>query len=339
MASTSRAAQEGLAPAPSAPAATLPLYAPPGSTATHQQPQPFDAQDPRVYFDRQTDTWKCEANGEEGDAGPGATELEWDAQRKTWVPLLDEDLLQAQQQAYSVDGVDVQVRAYPVGRQIRRRRRTRKTAPTTDADTPNPFLAPSSCLQTSATPVLRRQQRRRREHSPSDGARDKQAKQARKKINTAVFVSGLPLDATKLEIASVFSRYGVLYEDDAGEPRIKMYADQRTGMFKGEALVTYFKEESVDLAMKVLDESALRAAEGKTHPVMSVTRAEYGGSGSGSGDKSQESATEIDQAKHNQTVAEAQGRSSRGQADQGERARPTAADRKKAQKRFARMNE
>ncbi|KAE8232128.1 hypothetical protein CF326_g2847 [Tilletia indica] len=95
---------------------------------------------------------------------------------------------------------------------------------------------------------------------------------------TSVYVSNLPLDATQDELASAFSRYGVLLEDDLGSAanRIKLYRDAATGMFTGDALITYFKAESVDLAVSVLDESCLRAHLGQREPVMRVRRAEFG---------------------------------------------------------------
>lgn len=100
------------------------------------------------------------------------------------------------------------------------------------------------------------------------------AKRARP--NTSVFVSGLPLDASAAEIAEVFARYGVLLEDDDGHPRVKMYQDPETRVFKGEALVVYFKPESVDLAVQLLDDTYLRASKGiLTGPCMRVQRAEF----------------------------------------------------------------
>lgn len=91
-----------------------------------------------------------------------------------------------------------------------------------------------------------------------------------------MFVSQLPLDAEVHEVAEVFSRYGVLLEDDEGHPRIKMYHDEESGAFKGEALVVYFKPESVDLAIQLLDDTYLRASKGMcTGPRMQVERAEF----------------------------------------------------------------
>ncbi|CAG8943746.1 unnamed protein product [Penicillium salamii] len=78
------------------------------------------------------------------------------------------------------------------------------------------------------------------------------------RVNTAVFVSKLPLDADKEEIRQLFVKYGVIAEEiDSGEPKIKMYKDQ-DGKFIGEALVVYFRPESILLATQMLDETEFR---------------------------------------------------------------------------------
>ncbi|KAL2271103.1 hypothetical protein VTJ83DRAFT_474 [Remersonia thermophila] len=79
------------------------------------------------------------------------------------------------------------------------------------------------------------------------------------KQNTAVYVTGLPLDATAEEVAEVFSRKcGVIAEEiDSGRPRIKMYTDA-DGNFKGDALIVFFKPQSVDMAIMLLDDTDLR---------------------------------------------------------------------------------
>jgi HIV Tat-specific factor 1 len=175
-------------------------------------------------------------------------------------------------------------------------------------------------LQTPAAPVLRRENKRSR-NGEANGS--KPPKQPKVRINTSIFVSGLPLDCTKEEIANVFSRYGVLNEDDAGEPRVKMYADEKTSAFKGQALITYFKPESVDLAIQLLDESALRAAEGKRDPIMKVQKAEFGTKTEGK---------ELNKADHEKSLS---------QAETNKDAPPkvrTEAEKRRAQKRFAKMN-
>lgn len=88
----------------------------------------------------------------------------------------------------------------------------------------------------------------------------KQAGQKPKKprVNTAVYVTSIPLDADQDEIQQVFSKCGVIAEDlDTGKPRIKMYEDEN-GKFKGDALVVYFRPESVQLAVQMLDDTDFR---------------------------------------------------------------------------------
>ena len=101
----------------------------------------------------------------------------------------------------------------------------------------------------------------------------------RKSKNTAVFVR-LPFDATFDEVVERFNKCGVIEEDDEGEPKVKMYA-RDDGTFSGEALVVYFKEESVSLAINILDDAELRF--GNPSSRMSVQRAEFGHKGGNTG--------------------------------------------------------
>jgi HIV Tat-specific factor 1 len=74
-----------------------------------------------------------------------------------------------------------------------------------------------------------------------------------------VYVTGLPPDATAEEVAELFSRKcGVIAEEiDSGRPRIKMYTDT-DGNFKGDALIVFFKPQSVDMAITLLDDTDFR---------------------------------------------------------------------------------
>lgn len=94
-------------------------------------------------------------------------------------------------------------------------------------------------------------------------------------MNTAVFVTSVPLDVEFDEIRDVFSKCGVIAEEiDSGRPRIKMYMDD-DGNFKGEALVVYFRPESVNLAIQMLDETEFRlGAPGPLGP-MKVQAADF----------------------------------------------------------------
>jgi HIV Tat-specific factor 1 len=95
----------------------------------------------------------------------------------------------------------------------------------------------------------------------------------RKPKNTAVYVTHLPLDTDIEELHARFAKFGLIEEDEDGGPKVKMYAKE-DGSFSGDALVVYFKEESVSLAVDFLDEAELRI--GDRSSVMRVHMAEFG---------------------------------------------------------------
>lgn len=207
----------------------LPSTTAPGASA-EAQAAAFAADD-RIHFSKESGTWRLEQ--EDG------TELEYDAAKGTWVPVVDEDLVKKQQAAYSVPGVDEEIPAAPVLKRANKKRKGLEDIPT-------------------AGPSSKR-------------GRNDQAKPPRSK-NTAVFVTGLPPDTEMEEVVERFGKFGVIEEDDEGEPKIKLYA-RDDGSFSGEALVVYFKEESVPLAVNLLDDAELRIGDPST--IMRVQRAEF----------------------------------------------------------------
>lgn len=87
--------------------------------------------------------------------------------------------------------------------------------------------------------------------------RKRQKKPAQRKV-TSVYITGLPQDITLDELHEHFKPCGIILPDlESGTPKIKIY-EGPDGKPKGDALVIYLKEESVQLAEKLLDESMIR---------------------------------------------------------------------------------
>lgn len=77
-------------------------------------------------------------------------------------------------------------------------------------------------------------------------------------MNTSVYVSGLPQDITIQELDEHFTRCGIVRLDPhTGEKRIKIYTEKDGGK-KGDALISYAREESLDLALEHLNESEIK---------------------------------------------------------------------------------
>ncbi|KAH9048346.1 hypothetical protein EDB84DRAFT_1673143 [Lactarius hengduanensis] len=224
--------------------------APPGAPA-EQQAAAFD-DDPRVHFDTQSARWRLE----DGDA-----EYEYEPSKAVWFPVVDEDLIRKQQAAYSIAGVDEEVPAAPILARTNKKRKDPEDYTSSTVGQPGPSIKRGKGAKAASTGTA----------PPPE----------RKSKNTAVFVR-LPFDATFDEVVERFSKCGLIEEDDDGEPKVKMYA-RDDGTFSGEALVVYFKEESVSLAINILDDGELRLGDPSSR--MSVQRAEFGHKHEGGGAK------------------------------------------------------
>ncbi|KAG0135358.1 hypothetical protein HOY82DRAFT_589829 [Tuber indicum] len=189
----------------------------------------FEA-DPRVSWSRLTGKWSLEADD--------GTEFEYDEGIKRWVPVLDETLAEQQRAAYAVAGVDESEPVAPVNK----KRKKVYTSSEGDEDPTHPKKSKNTKDSSSST-------------DPTTASSSFPAP-ARK--NTAVYITNLPPDTTEEEVNKVFSRFGVIAEEiDRGKPRIKLYRNE-DGSVKGDALVVYFRPESVNLAVQMLDDSDFR---------------------------------------------------------------------------------
>ncbi|KAK0366811.1 hypothetical protein LTR02_005743 [Friedmanniomyces endolithicus] len=149
------------------------------------------------------------------------TEWEWLARVSKWIPVTSEEDVEKQQRAYMVEGVD-------------------ENAPAVD---------------------LRKRKAQDEEAEVAATSIKKQKAEPKERVNTAVYITSLPDDVDVEELHQVFSRYGVIAESlDSDAPRIKLYTNEE-GDFKGEALIVYFRPESVQLAINMLDESDFRLGQ------------------------------------------------------------------------------
>ncbi|KAF3042244.1 hypothetical protein E8E11_000410 [Didymella keratinophila] len=112
---------------------------------------------------------------------------------------------------------------------------------------------------------------------PSKKRKNAQAADANKKPkvqeNRAIYVSNLPRDTNEIEIEEEFKKYGIIDQGADGNKRIKMYKDDE-GNFNGDALIVYFKKDSVDLAIRMMDEYYFRI-EDQSQGVIRVKEADY----------------------------------------------------------------
>jgi len=72
-----------------------------------------------------------------------------------------------------------------------------------------------------------------------------------------VYFQGLPTDITAEELHAFAKRAGIVKEDTSGQYKIKLYKD-KDGNLKGDALVCYLRENSVQLAEQLLDGAEIR---------------------------------------------------------------------------------
>ncbi|KAM8952717.1 17S U2 SnRNP complex component HTATSF1 [Pelodytes ibericus] len=170
------------------------------------------------------------------------TEYEWDLEKKAWFPKITEDFLAMYHANYGVD---------PENK---------------DSD-----AAAGDSTKGEKPPVPKESkdtEKRKKEETQSEPAEPKTKGEKRKpdpgwfivedQRNTNVYVTGLPLDITNEEFAQIMSKCGIIMRDPVSEEfKLKLYKD-RQGNLKGDGLCCYLKRESVELALKLLDEYEIR---------------------------------------------------------------------------------
>ncbi|XP_038604576.1 HIV Tat-specific factor 1 [Tachyglossus aculeatus] len=160
---------------------------------------------------------------------------EWDRDKKAWFPKITEDFLATYHANYGfpADGSsasDEKTESKAVG----------------DAKTSQKPVDKKTTQQTEPKP---KGEKRKPEAGWFHVEEDR---------NTNVYVTGLPPDITKDEFVQVMSKCGIIMRDPQTEEyKIKLYKDKQ-GNLKGDGLCCYLKRESVDLALRLLDDDEIR---------------------------------------------------------------------------------
>ncbi|XP_028923092.1 HIV Tat-specific factor 1 [Ornithorhynchus anatinus] len=160
---------------------------------------------------------------------------EWDRDKKAWFPKITEDFLATYHANYGfpADGSSAS---------------DEKTETKADGD-----------AKTSQKPV----DKKTAQHTEPKPKGEKRKPEAgwfhvEEDRNTNVYVTGLPPDITKDEFVQVMSKCGIIMRDPQTEEyKIKLYKDKQ-GNLKGDGLCCYLKRESVDLALRLLDDDEIR---------------------------------------------------------------------------------
>ncbi|KAM9577292.1 17S U2 SnRNP complex component HTATSF1 isoform 1-T2 [Trichechus inunguis] len=163
---------------------------------------------------------------------PADTPYEWDLDKKAWFPKITEDFIATYQANYgfSNDGA------------------SSSTANAQDVSAGNAGEPPQR-KPPEPTEPKKKGEKRKAESGWFHVEEDR---------NTNVYVSGLPPDITVDEFIQLMSKFGIIMRDPQTEEfKVKLYKDSQ-GNLKGDGLCCYLKRESVELALKLLDEDEIR---------------------------------------------------------------------------------
>lgn len=161
----------------------------------------------------------------------------WDEEKKAWLPKVDDDFLAIYQMSYGF--IDNKAEEKPVEK-------------------------PKEVQKKSDMPP---QLKRKVEPTWFEQTQEK---------NTKVYVSNLPLDINEEEFVNFMQKCGLVERDPKNQKmKVKLYMDKDQNCFKGDALCTYIKIESVDLAMKLLDGCDFKGNKVKVEKAHFQLKGEY----------------------------------------------------------------
>ncbi|KAL6266241.1 hypothetical protein P5V15_003100 [Pogonomyrmex californicus] len=139
----------------------------------------------------------------------------WDKEKNAWFPKVDEDFMAKYQMSYGFTDNSI----------------------------------PQSKSPESKEPLPTQKSKEEKEQKKAEAKRKAQEPPTWFEVdeahNTAIYVSGLPLDITIEELTQLFNKCGLIARDERGKDKIKLYKDGN-GEPKGDALCTYIKATFYD---------------------------------------------------------------------------------------------
>lgn len=144
--------------------------------------------------------------------------LFWDKEKKAWFPKVDDEFMAVYQMSYGF------------------------------TDTSKPEEESKSKDDVSETAAAKAPKGEKRKASEPTWF------EVDEKQNTNVYVSNLPLDIEEQEFVDLMQKCGLVMRDPTnGKFKVKLYKEPGTDYLKGDALCTYIRIESIDLALNLLD--------------------------------------------------------------------------------------
>lgn len=168
---------------------------------------------------------------------PDGSKLFWDVDKKAWIPKVDDDFLAYYQMSYGF--VDNSSKDDEKKDEAKKEALKKETVGIKRKNEPQWFQAPDD-------------------------------------TNTKVYVSNLPQDLTEEEFVTLMQKCGLVERDAVTQKmKVKLYMDKEHNCFKGDALCTYIKIESVDLALKLIDGSDYKGHKIKVERAHFQLKGEY----------------------------------------------------------------
>lgn len=202
-------------------------------------------------------------HGERTYTDKDGVEFFWDATKSAWFPKIDDDFMARYQMNYGfIDNTSAgeKEKAEKEAAEAKRKEEELKRM-TAEAEAAMSRDNPAS---SAAVPTGKRKAQEPPKWFEMDPLQ-----------NTKVYVSNLPLDITMDEFADLMGKCGMVMRDPQTQKfKLKLYAE-KDGQIKGDGLCDYIKVESVNLALKILDEYNLRGHKIRVQRAQFQMRGEY----------------------------------------------------------------